>query len=260
MDDRPAADASPGEHGTSRELPLEISDAVIRLHKQYVGRGPTRVRTYLNDDLVTCVLEGGFTQGERNLQAHGEHALIVENRRLLQGAAKDALVAAVEAILGRRVRAFMSAADPRQEMQVEAFVLAPRDEEWRRFRDKFEADFGSLTELALIVDDNRRYVDANRAACATLGVEHAELVGRRVEDFTPEGLRDQVPDMWSAFLRDGEQTGEYQLLSAGGDLHTLRYRAQADWARGFHLSVLAPAAEDSADCASGGCSTSPFQV
>jgi len=35
----------------------EISNLTVRLLSQYTGRGPTKARTYLNDDMVTVVLQ-----------------------------------------------------------------------------------------------------------------------------------------------------------------------------------------------------------
>ena len=42
-----------------------VSDGMVALLKEYYGRGPTQTKTYYHDDLVVCLLRGGFTRVER---------------------------------------------------------------------------------------------------------------------------------------------------------------------------------------------------
>ena len=105
--------------------PLEISNAVVRIHKEAVGRGPTKARTQVGVDLVTVVLEGGFTRAEQTLRDSGADREVQELRSAMQSSIAAEIVHAVESITGRRVRSFMSASDPDEELQVEVFVLFP---------------------------------------------------------------------------------------------------------------------------------------
>jgi uncharacterized protein YbcI len=107
---------------TSRSL--ELSNAISRLHKQFIGRGPTNSRTTLDGDLVVCLLEGGFTRAEQTLSDNDKSELVVAGRVGLQESMRQAMIAAVEEITGRRVRSFMSANDLDQNLQVEIFVLS----------------------------------------------------------------------------------------------------------------------------------------
>ena len=43
----------------------------MALLKEYYGRGPTRTKTYFEDDLVVCLLRGGFTRVEQTLLEGG---------------------------------------------------------------------------------------------------------------------------------------------------------------------------------------------
>ena len=53
-------------------LLLELSNAVVRIHKEYYGKGPTKARSHLSQDmLVVVVLEGGYTHAEQTLLARG---------------------------------------------------------------------------------------------------------------------------------------------------------------------------------------------
>jgi uncharacterized protein YbcI len=104
---------------------LEISNALSRLHKQYVGRGPTHARTTIDGDLVVCLLDGGYTRAEQTLEGDGKSDLVAAGRLGLQDAMRGAMIAAVEQTLSRQVFSFMSANDLRRNVQVEVFVLHP---------------------------------------------------------------------------------------------------------------------------------------
>lgn len=106
---------------------LEISNVIARLHKEYVGRGPTNTRTTIDGELVVVLLEGGFTQAERTLDENDQRDLVVAGRVGLQDAMRDAMIAAVERVLGRQVRSFMSANDLERNLQSEVFVLEGPD-------------------------------------------------------------------------------------------------------------------------------------
>src|SRR4051812_14301449 len=100
---------------------LELSNAVVRVHKEYYGKGPTKARSHLTADLLTVILEGGFTRSEQTLLAHGHDAEVIQSRAALQDSVEHELRTAVEQILGRRVRSFMSANDPAEGLQAEVF-------------------------------------------------------------------------------------------------------------------------------------------
>jgi uncharacterized protein YbcI len=102
---------------------LEISNAISRLHKEFVGRGPTNSRTTIDGDLVVCLLEGGYTRAEQTLSANENDDLVAAGRLGLQDAMRQAMIAAVEQAVGRRVLSFMSANDLHRNLQVEVFVL-----------------------------------------------------------------------------------------------------------------------------------------
>ncbi|MFL5865097.1 MAG: DUF2294 domain-containing protein [Solirubrobacteraceae bacterium] len=106
---------------------LEIANAMARLHKQFIGRGPTNTRVTIDTDMVVCLLEGGYTKAEQTLEENNKGDLVAAGRLGLQEAMRNALIASVETTLGRRVRSFMSANDLPQNLQVEVFVLHRRD-------------------------------------------------------------------------------------------------------------------------------------
>ena len=123
----PEIDGGGSESTVSR--PLEISNSISRLHKEFVGRGPANTRTTIDGNLVVCLLEGGYTRAEQTLTANDKGDLVAAGRLGLQDAMRKAMIAAVEQTTGRRVHSFMSANDLEQNLQVEVFVLTPEQDE-----------------------------------------------------------------------------------------------------------------------------------
>jgi uncharacterized protein YbcI len=99
----------------------------VRLLSQYTGRGPTKARTFVFDDLVSVVLQDTLTKGERTLVANDRDNLVLLTRATFQDVMGDDLTAGVEEILGRKVIAFLSANHIDPDIAVETFILAPSD-------------------------------------------------------------------------------------------------------------------------------------
>jgi uncharacterized protein YbcI len=105
-----------------------ISNALVTLHKEQFGRGPTRARTnFAGDDTLVCVLENALLPAERVMVEMGDQQRVRESRVALQAATSDQFVGAVETILSREVTAFASAIDPDRGVVWEVFNLRPRD-------------------------------------------------------------------------------------------------------------------------------------
>jgi len=114
------------EHPSTGSLAAAISNAVVRLLSEYTGRGPTKARTYIDEDLITVVLQDTLTKGERSLLRDGERALVLANRKAFQNSMASDLIAAVEELSGRSTTAFLSANHIDPDIAVESFVLTPR--------------------------------------------------------------------------------------------------------------------------------------
>jgi uncharacterized protein YbcI len=109
-------------------LNAAIAREIVSLMAQNTGRGPTRSRAFVHDDVVVCLLEEGMTKGEAKLVAAGEEDTVNAMRASFQRAMEDELVATVERLTGRRVLSFMSANDASTDSAVEVFVVAPAAE------------------------------------------------------------------------------------------------------------------------------------
>src|SRR3954452_6417811 len=114
---------------TIGEMRAEISREMVRLHAEYYGKGPTKAKTYIVDDLVAVVLEETFTRAERTLVDRGEKEAIQQIRRRFQQQMADEFTSVVEQATGRKVRAFLSETDVDQDLSVEMFLLAERGTE-----------------------------------------------------------------------------------------------------------------------------------
>ena len=102
---------------------LRISNEIVHLHSEYYGRGPSKAKTYIQDDLVVVVLEETFTPAERTLIERGEGDGIHDIRRRFQQVMQDQFKAIVEEAMGRPVRAFMSETSLDEDIAVEVFLL-----------------------------------------------------------------------------------------------------------------------------------------
>jgi len=102
-----------------------ISNAVVSIYADYLGRGPTRARTSFGRDLVVVVLEETLTKAERRLVSDGEGETVVNARRTFQRTMRTDLVEAVERLTGRAVVAFLSDQSVTPDVAVEAFTLKP---------------------------------------------------------------------------------------------------------------------------------------
>ena len=102
-----------------------ISDGLVKLLKEYYGKGPTQAKTYYEDDLVVCLLRGGFTAVEQTLLDGGRGGAVIEQRMAFQDVMRQRFEAVVEQATGRRVIGFMSGNQQHPDMICEVFVLAP---------------------------------------------------------------------------------------------------------------------------------------
>ncbi|MFL5936337.1 MAG: DUF2294 domain-containing protein [Gaiellaceae bacterium] len=106
-----------------RQQSQALSNAMTRLHRDHYGRGPGVVRTVIGHDHAMCILEDIYTPVERTLLDGGETEAVRQTRLAFQRTMESRFVAAVEEILGRKVRAFLSQVSLEPDISVEVFVL-----------------------------------------------------------------------------------------------------------------------------------------
>jgi uncharacterized protein YbcI len=113
------------DKGTPRggQALVEVSNAMVALHREYFGRGPGAARSFINDETVVCVLSDIYTAVERTLIGAGQAEHVRRTRTLHQEALQDEYKASVEAIMQRPVEAFLSVVHVDPDVAIEVFML-----------------------------------------------------------------------------------------------------------------------------------------
>ena len=106
-------------------LTAAISNAMVGILHQHTGRGPTRARTTIGEDLIVCVLGATLTKGEESLVRHGKNDIVLTGRRAFQDTMEAEAISTVQKLSGRRVIAFMSTNHIDPDLAVEIFILEP---------------------------------------------------------------------------------------------------------------------------------------
>lgn len=105
------------------ELLSAISTRIVSLLREHYGRGPTKAKTYMLDDLVVCVLRNGFTAVEQTMMDSGQHTEVVEMRHNFQKMMGERYKGVIEDLTGRKVIAFLSQAHVEPDITLEVFML-----------------------------------------------------------------------------------------------------------------------------------------
>src|SRR3954471_24211815 len=116
------AEAEPSFDATGN-LRLAISNALVTVKKQLYGKGPVKAKTYINDNYVFSVLEGGLTRNEETMIEAGQHRLVREYRLRFQEAVSASITTAIEEVTGRKVLAYHSQIVFEPDRAFEIFVL-----------------------------------------------------------------------------------------------------------------------------------------
>jgi|RhiMethySRZTD1v2_1073278.scaffolds.fasta_scaffold304970_3 uncharacterized protein YbcI len=114
---------------TQRSPAVAISNAIVQIYKEGYGKGATRARTRIDDDVIVVTLEDIYTPVEHTLIASGEGEQIRETRRIFQQAHRAQLIAIVEDLSGRRVYAYLSQVHFDPDLAVEVFLVEPEERE-----------------------------------------------------------------------------------------------------------------------------------
>jgi uncharacterized protein YbcI len=112
-----AASASTGE------LLEAVSNMVVRVYADHVGRGPTKARAYADRDIVVCVMEDTLTKAERTLVDSGRWQAVKQVRDALQEMMRDDLATGIEALTGRRVLAHTGTSTLDPDVTSDLFIL-----------------------------------------------------------------------------------------------------------------------------------------
>jgi uncharacterized protein YbcI len=114
-------------HGARGDVLTAISDGMVALLKEFYGRGPSQTKSYYHDDLVVCLLRGGFSRVEQTLLDGGRGDAVIHQRMEFQELMRARFEEVVERATGRKVIGFMSGNQQGPDIMCEVFILAPTD-------------------------------------------------------------------------------------------------------------------------------------
>ncbi|MBU4175685.1 MAG: DUF2294 domain-containing protein [Actinobacteria bacterium] len=93
---------------TKGQIEAEISNAIIKFEKEYMGRGPVETKTYIIDDMVLVRMQGLITKAEHHLASTGNavkgRELLKQTRIELIEKARPSLEPVIESIVGESVK------------------------------------------------------------------------------------------------------------------------------------------------------------
>ena len=118
--------ATENDRPTAASISSAISKAVVALLSEYTGRGPTKARTYINEDFIIVVLYDRLTSEERAIVRDGGADLVLSARQAFQQAMRPELIATVERFSGRSTSTCMTHNHVDPDIVVESFILVPR--------------------------------------------------------------------------------------------------------------------------------------
>lgn len=116
-------DSQPTDRDRSRPVSREIADAIVRLTREHIGRGPVSAQVVMGHGAVIVIMEDVLTKGEQTLVDHGHTSEVLAMRSAFQAVLRPAYTAAVERITGRKVTTFMSTNHASPDRSAEIFLL-----------------------------------------------------------------------------------------------------------------------------------------
>jgi PAS domain S-box-containing protein len=101
---------------------------------------------------------------------------------------------------------------------------------------------GVPAQLAiLVVDDERRVLEANLAACRLLGLPRRAVIGRTFDDFLATGMRSRLDHVWRAFREGGGHAGPFELSSRAASAEEVHISVTANVLPRRHLLIISGA-------------------
>jgi uncharacterized protein YbcI len=106
----------------------EVTNAMVRLQARYFGKGPTRSRSHLLDDVLVCVMRDVYTTVEQTLIEAGKADQVRATRQEFHLAMEADFVEVIERIVGRRVLAALAQTHVDPDAAVAVFLLEEEEQ------------------------------------------------------------------------------------------------------------------------------------
>jgi uncharacterized protein YbcI len=105
------------------ELLSAITTRIVKLLREHYGRGPTKAKTYVLDDLVVVVIRDGLIPIEKTMIEGGEEGRVLNLRRDFQEVIRVRYSDVIEELTGRKVIAFLSQTHVDPDVTLEVFLV-----------------------------------------------------------------------------------------------------------------------------------------
>jgi uncharacterized protein YbcI len=102
-----------------------VCNTVVAAFKRSCGKGPTKVKAYVLEDLVAVVAQDILTTLERTLVRGGHEQLVREALRALDDEVANECGAAIEQATGQRVAGWQTQIDPSADRALAVIQLEP---------------------------------------------------------------------------------------------------------------------------------------
>jgi uncharacterized protein YbcI len=104
-------------------LLARISSEMVRAQKEFFGKGPTKAKTYILDDLLIIVMRGGMTTAEKTMLKFGQFDQVRQFRQLFENEMTERLTDMIEELTQRKVLTYQSQVLFDPDVVVEMFVF-----------------------------------------------------------------------------------------------------------------------------------------
>lgn len=114
----------------SREQRAAIGEAVVRLERQFYGRGPSSVRVSVTEETPVSIVAlsiDSLTAADRTLNERGLSASVLRHVEALNQATREDFVRAIEEIVGEPVTAYLAQIHPVTGYGVRVFLFDEGD-------------------------------------------------------------------------------------------------------------------------------------
>ena len=104
-------------------LLARISNEMVRAQKEFFGKGPTKAKSYMLDDMLIIVMRGGMTTAEKTMLDFGHPDLVRQFRQLFENSMTERLTGKMEELTGRKILTYQSQVMFEPDVVVEMFVF-----------------------------------------------------------------------------------------------------------------------------------------
>ena len=104
-------------------LLARISNEMVRAQKEFFGKGPTKAKSYMLDDMLIIVMRGGMTTAEKTMLDFGHPDLVRQFRQLFENSMTERLTDKMEELTGRKILTYQSQVMFEPDVVVEMFVF-----------------------------------------------------------------------------------------------------------------------------------------